>query len=194
VVDGTLTLDFGSGSAGDFMEAYNTDDSGEVTQALTEAVAAPLDDVTADDVTITGVELSPSTRRLGWKMKRRLTATGIIAMFEIDVTEVVAQGGSLDAAAIADSLSSATAATAITTALNDGLAAASIPLEVAQISVAAQVQTTTTTIATTSTLTSSQIGPSGTSSTTARASKSVTRRGSGAVVATLLFAHLSGCA
>jgi len=64
VVEGTLSFVVTSGNASDLVEAYENDTDGSVASALAASIAAGSDDVSEEDVTITGVALSPSARRV----------------------------------------------------------------------------------------------------------------------------------
>jgi len=134
VVDGSLELGFDTGSAEDFVSSYNNDTNGEVEQALQAAIAAPLEGIDAEDINITNVTVLGARRMLG----RSLTGLTVL----VEYTILVPPDFQGTAEAVAEALADNTAAAdTIQQSLNMALP----DFEVGQITVEAEVITTTPT-------------------------------------------------
>mmetsp|Transcript_11863 Transcript_11863/g.21678 ORF Transcript_11863/g.21678 Transcript_11863/m.21678 type:complete len:345 (+) Transcript_11863:47-1081(+) len=147
IVEGTVHFEVTGGSAPDLVTAFNSDSTGEVAQALSNSIAAGIDGVAADDVTITGVELTTERRLLLAFLQsgRRLTTStvGVVVRYEI----AVASRSGMTSDEVVAALSSSEAVAAIEDSLSAELQQVDPSLTIAALEVEAVVVTRTTTTA-----------------------------------------------
>jgi len=136
-VRGSLSLDFTSGSAADFVDAFANDTNGSIGRALAEAIAAPLAGVSPSDVTILGVTLAGENGR---RLRLRSTAPalytrhlqssgGVLIEYVIELVGAVAARSQ----EVVSELESATAAVAIVSNLNAGVIAESFTIGAVEV-------------------------------------------------------------
>jgi len=130
----------------DIVEAYNNDTTGAVALALQEAIAAPIEGASAENVTILGVQAEVRRLTLTSLRGRSLqTNTGIVVDYVITLPASLVQ----NATEVAAALTSDTAVAVIEEALVAELQAIDPSLTVTSLQVEAtvvQVTTVTTTV------------------------------------------------